>query len=337
MSNALTTGGFLMQWESLDQIFKETAEKNPEKSAVLSDSLFVDYSSLDDGVDFLAEAVADAGVSAGDRVGVYIRSGYEFLITVLALSRLGAVPALLDILDDPAVSGRITAEAELASVITHGPDAALAAEVFTGEEEPGAVPGAPDFALVLREPSAAAETGDAGIIFFESEDRKPVFVPDETILAHMEDIAESLDLSARDIVAVTEPMITRESISLGFSAFLAGGGLSFGRIPHLTDSTRTRVAGSSPVTVLDLARRRLRPLGTSGTSGAAVPLRPRLRAIVGGDELTPGGCAQGLGTARHDPSRHAADDTARMRIHTIDLSAGRTRADHTVTLSKRLD
>lgn len=318
-----------MQWESISHILTKTAEKSPEKTAVLSDDFFVDYSSLDDGVDFLAEAIADAGVSPFDRVGVYIRSGYEFLVTVLALSRLDAVPALLDVLDDPEAGGRIPAEAGLDFIITHGADAALAEEVFLDDGEPCAVPGAPDFALVFREPSVADAPSDAGIIFITAEDRKPVFVSHEAMLESVEEIAGSLRLSAWDTVAVTESMTSRESFSLGLGTLLVGGSLSFGRAPHHVDASRTYMAGPRPVTVLDAARRRRRrPLGTFSVD---VSSRPRMRAIVGGGgQLVPDSGGHRFGTVSHSVCPHLADVMAENPIYALDLGV-------TTPLLDRLD
>lgn len=331
-----------MQWESISHILTKTAEKSPEKTAVLSDDFFVDYSSLDDGVDFLAEAIADAGVSPFDRVGVYIRSGYEFLVTVLALSRLDAVPALLDVLDDPEAGGRIPAEAGLDFIITHGADAALAEEVFLDDGEPCAVPGAPDFALVFREPSVADAPSDAGIIFITAEDRKPVFVSHEAMLESVEEIAGSLRLSAWDTVAVTESMTSRESFSLGLGTLLVGGSLSFGRAPHHVDASRTYMAGPRPVTVLDAARRPTRPgqrrtpvrdglpqrlSASRGRHGGESDLRPRPRrdnppARQTGLADTLGPCLYAhdvMAPPGRDPARGRSTGRRSQRVHDLRL------------------
>ncbi|MFI1167701.1 AMP-binding protein [Streptomyces sp. NPDC020801] len=325
-----------MQWESIDHSIRETAERSPETAAVLGDGFFVDYASLDDGADFLAEAIEAVGVSPLDRVGVYIRSGYEFLVTVLALSRLGAIPAFLDVLDDPESMRRIPDEAGLHYIITHGADAALAEEVFSDDEEPGAVPGAPDFALVAREPAAAGEPDDPGIIFFTPRNRKPVFVSHVVMLESVQEIADGLGLSARDIVAITESMTTQESIALGFSAFLVGGSLSLGRTPRFAEASQTDLAGSSPVAMLASARRRLvRPLDTSSL---AVSSRPRLRAIVGGDELVPDNCGHWIETGLHDPCARTKEVMAKTQLRTIDLRLGRVGVDrHTGAVFDELD
>lgn len=257
-----------MQWESIDHVIREMAGRSPETAAVLGDRFFVDYASLDDGVDFLAEAIKVAGVSPLDRVGVYIRSGYEFLVAVLALSRLGAVPALLDVLGDLEPMRRIPDEAGLNFIITHGADAALAEEMFFDDEEPGAVPGAPDFALVAREAAAVDKLDDPGIIFFTPRNGDPVFVSHAAILENMQEIVGRLGLSARDVVAITESLNSQGSIVLGFSAFLVGGGLSLGRTPRFVEESQTHMISSSSVALLASARRR--PLGTAGL---AVPSR----------------------------------------------------------------
>ncbi|MGW4982674.1 AMP-binding protein [Streptomyces mirabilis] len=311
-----------MQWESIDHVIKEMAGISPETAAVLGDGFFVDYASLDDGADFLAEAIEAAGVSPLDRVGVYIRSGYEFMVAVLALSRVGAVPALLDVLGDPESMRRIPDEAGLNFIITHGADAALTEEMFFDDEEPGAVPGAPDFALVAREAAAVDKLDDPGIIFFTPRNADPVFVSHTEILESMQEIADGLGLSARDVVTITESLNSQDSIVLGFSAFLVGGGLSLGRTPRFVEESQTRMISSSSVAMLASARRR--PLYTAGL---AVSSRPQLRAIVGSDELLPDNCDNWFGTGLHDHCAHTKEGMMKPQLCTIDLSGGRVRID----------
>ncbi|SEC31418.1 class I adenylate-forming enzyme family protein [Streptomyces sp. TLI_105] len=315
-----------MQWESIDHIVRETAERSPETAAVLGDGFLIDYASLDDGADYLAEAIESMGVSPLDRVGVYIRSGYEFLVTVLALSRVGAIPALLDVLDDPGSMRRIPTEAGLRFIITHGADAALVEEVFSDDEEPGAVPGAPDFALIAREPAQSTETDEPGIIFFTARDREPVFVSHAAMLENVREIAGGVSLSARDTVAITESMASQESIAVGFSAFLVGGSLSLGRTLRLAEAPQTDMADSSPVDMLASARRRL--LGPLDASHLAVPSPPQLRAIVGGNGLLPNGCDHRFGTVRHGTCSHTREMTAEAQLYAVDLTAGRVWVDH---------
>ncbi|MGW8765230.1 AMP-binding protein [Streptomyces sp. NPDC055815] len=315
-----------MQWESVDDIVRETAERSPETIAVLGDGFLIDYASLNDGADYLAEAIESAGVSPLDRVGVYIRSGYEFLVTVLALARVGAIPALLDVLDDPESMRGIPTEAGLHFIITHGADAALVEEVFSDDEEPGAVPEAPDFALITRAPAESTEIDEPGIIFFTAHDREPVFVSHAEMLENVREIAGEVNMSARDTVAITKSMASQESITVGFSAFLVGGSLSLGRTLRLAEAAQTDMAESSPVDMLASARRRLaRPLDDSIL---AMPSPPRLRAIVGGNELLPNGGDHRFGTVLNGPCPHPKEATAEAQLYTIDLTAGRAGADH---------
>jgi len=74
----------------------EAAEKHGNRSAISHDSGTVRYADLVDRVEAMAATIAAAGGRPGQTVALLASRGAEFVITMLALSRLGATFAILD-------------------------------------------------------------------------------------------------------------------------------------------------------------------------------------------------------------------------------------------------
>ncbi|MDY0748051.1 class I adenylate-forming enzyme family protein [Paucibacter sp. R3-3] len=79
----------------LDQMFRASVERSPQATALVDGMLRVSYQELDERVLRLACAFHAHGVSSGDRVVVLLANRLEFVVTVLACVRVGAlvVPA----------------------------------------------------------------------------------------------------------------------------------------------------------------------------------------------------------------------------------------------------
>ncbi len=73
------------------QRFQRAAEKYPEKLALIIGDTYLDYSELRKRVDALADGLSSAGVKRGSHVGVVLPNCIEFVLTLFACARLGAV------------------------------------------------------------------------------------------------------------------------------------------------------------------------------------------------------------------------------------------------------
>ncbi|MDP6173389.1 MAG: AMP-binding protein [Rhodospirillales bacterium] len=69
----------------------DNAGKTPDKTAIRERARTISYARLVDGVDRLAGALAGSGLSAGDRVAVWLPSRIETAVALLACSRNGYV------------------------------------------------------------------------------------------------------------------------------------------------------------------------------------------------------------------------------------------------------
>ena len=89
MSHAITTPGrhALLVRDFLEQ----SADRLPEKTALVSDGRRLTYRELDAMADRLAHALRDLGVQRGDRVAVFLQNSVETVVGIFAILKAGAV------------------------------------------------------------------------------------------------------------------------------------------------------------------------------------------------------------------------------------------------------
>lgn len=79
------------KYQSIWKSFAAVAEKKPEKTAVVYIGTRYSYRDLSDLVERFAAALAAMGIEKGDRVLMYIPNSIQFVVSWLAILRLGAV------------------------------------------------------------------------------------------------------------------------------------------------------------------------------------------------------------------------------------------------------
>ncbi|WP_197321919.1 (2,3-dihydroxybenzoyl)adenylate synthase [Saccharomonospora sp. NB11] len=79
---------------SLRQLLSESAERRPDKVAVVDGTRRVSYSELVDETDRIAAGLLDLGIGSGDRVILHLPNVVEFLSTLCAMFSIGAIPVL---------------------------------------------------------------------------------------------------------------------------------------------------------------------------------------------------------------------------------------------------
>ena len=77
--------------ETLWQEFAHSLHVHRHRTAVHLGNDAITYADLDSWSLAVANQLANSGVSVGDPVGLYLRNGLEFIVTDLAIARLGAV------------------------------------------------------------------------------------------------------------------------------------------------------------------------------------------------------------------------------------------------------
>ncbi|MEO5697971.1 MAG: AMP-binding protein [Burkholderiaceae bacterium] len=163
---------------SLHAMFTASLARNPDADALVCDGRRWSYAQCDLATRRFAAELARQGVARGDRVVMLIDNRPEFVVTLLALQRLGAIavpvgvreqgPGLAYIVRQCSAIG-IVADAGLADRV---PDASQAPTLrlhigvgnAPGEVSIAALLAAPD-AVPLPEPAATAETDVAAILY----------------------------------------------------------------------------------------------------------------------------------------------------------------------------
>lgn len=77
--------------QSLGTLLARSTQRFPDKLAVIHRETRKTYAELDSEVNRVAHALADRGVSAGQRVAIYSHNSYEFVVAYFALARLAAI------------------------------------------------------------------------------------------------------------------------------------------------------------------------------------------------------------------------------------------------------
>ncbi len=80
----------------LQQLLTESAEKNPNKIAVVHKNNKITYSELDIVTNQLSNRLLSEGVKKGDRVGFYLNKSIESIISIFAILKAGGVYVPLD-------------------------------------------------------------------------------------------------------------------------------------------------------------------------------------------------------------------------------------------------
>ncbi len=106
---------------SLARLLPEAADRRPDHPAVVEPGATVSWAEADDRAGRLAAALVDAGVGAGDRVGVHCRKGVDGFVAMHAAVRIGAAAVPLDPGASPAYLAQVCALAGCRVVVTHEP------------------------------------------------------------------------------------------------------------------------------------------------------------------------------------------------------------------------
>jgi acyl-CoA synthetase (AMP-forming)/AMP-acid ligase II len=108
---------------SLNAMFSKALARAPRAEALVSGATRMTYSQLDSAAAHLAGGLRAAGVESGDRVALLLGNRTEFLTTLLACLRLGAIAVPINIREGTPELEYILAHCG-ARVLIHGPEVA---------------------------------------------------------------------------------------------------------------------------------------------------------------------------------------------------------------------
>lgn len=108
---------------NLNAMFAAAIARVPHSEAVVSGDTRLTYTQLDDAVAALAGGLRKRGIKVGDRVAILLSNRHEFLTTLMACLRLGAIAVPVNIREGTAELGYILTHCG-ARLVVHGPEVA---------------------------------------------------------------------------------------------------------------------------------------------------------------------------------------------------------------------
>ncbi|HZY13774.1 MAG TPA: class I adenylate-forming enzyme family protein [Beijerinckiaceae bacterium] len=167
----------------LFDLFADAVRRNPEGEAIVFEEQRITWREVDRKVTSVVAALAQRGIKPGERIGLFVGNRPEFVITLFAAARLGAISVPLGIrqqrdeiayaLDDCGASALIH-DADLAERIPAPHDLPSLRHRFSV----GPNSGAASFELLLQtrgaeEPAAAGEEDTAVILYTSGTTGRP--------------------------------------------------------------------------------------------------------------------------------------------------------------------
>ena len=110
-------GSDLWTDDTLCGLLAERASLTPDAPAVLTSEETLNYGRLAERVDSLAQALSELGLGPGDGLGMQLPNCVEFLVTILAASRIGAVTSTIHMPHGPSEAVDILRHSEAKLVL----------------------------------------------------------------------------------------------------------------------------------------------------------------------------------------------------------------------------
>ncbi|EXJ13686.1 long-chain-fatty-acid--CoA ligase [Imhoffiella purpurea] len=219
--------------------FRQTAERRGDAICIFADERSWSFSELDRATDAVAAALADSGISLGDRVALLCANGPEFVIAYLGILKSGAtlvpINTLLNyrevafILADSGARGLFYQggfETAAESALLESPEVALRVRIGDGTAR-----GVPVLADLIEHPGPAPaiepDPSDAvAVILYTSGTTgrpKGAMLTHANLLANARGVSRALDFGDRDRVLVVLPMFHAFAATVGILTSLLEG------------------------------------------------------------------------------------------------------------------
>src|ERR1700710_3104870 len=86
----------LVRDETLAQLFAESAQKHPDKTALIFNNESLTYAQLDSWSDTIAAYIGKKGIQRGAKIGVWWKRGLELHALILGIVKAGAAYVPID-------------------------------------------------------------------------------------------------------------------------------------------------------------------------------------------------------------------------------------------------
>lgn len=258
-----------------------------QRTALVSGAVRLTHQELDEASNRLARLLRQRGIARGSRVGVCLPRSHELVVALLAVLKAGAAYVPLDP-DYP--RQRLVdqmQDAELALLVSHSsvvPDADPTPRLLVDADRAQIEATAPH--PLQDDPRLDARSGDPAYLIYTSGSTgrpKGVAVPHGAVVNLLESMARAPGCSAHDrLLAVTTPSFDIAVLEL-FLPLGTGGTVVVADKADASDGRAlAQLMAREDITVLQATPSRWHLLLEAGWAG-----NPRLKALVGGEPLTP--------------------------------------------------
>jgi amino acid adenylation domain-containing protein len=235
----------------LDELFARTAAATPFAPAVAAGDRTVTYAELDARVDRLAGHLTARGVGLDDVVATLLPRGVDFVVTVLAILRVGAAYLPLDPVHPTGRLRRMITAANAWLVVSAGTNAERLSDPDVD------ILNVDDFGpLVGPEPTRSRSHPDglAFVIFTSGSTGEPkgVAIPRRALVNHAQALSSRLGLTAADRVLQFTSVAFDVAAEEIFPTLLAGACVVICPDPTPPPTALTRVLADAAVTVANL-------------------------------------------------------------------------------------
>lgn len=237
--------------------------KSPEKAsslALVEEEERWTFAELSEKVNRLASVLTQQGIQPGDRVALMFLNQKEFLLSLFALLKIGAVAVPINI--------QLPQEDIIYVILNSGSRLVITTEMFAPHFEGKPIPvlvanrtnpelpslekfmeqGAPDFkASFHRQPHAMSV-----LIYTSGSTGKPkgVMLSEENFLANMEGIAEALHFNPDDRMLLALPLFHAYGLMIGMYGLALGGEISL--VPNFAPKKIIKTIIEERITILPL-------------------------------------------------------------------------------------
>lgn len=203
----------------LDTILDDTVDHHYCRPAVMCGDHETDFERLDESVEWLGAELVDRGVQPRQRIGVCVGGGWEFLLALHTLVRLGVVVVPVDPFDE--ISINAAADLDLHYVLSHRDADALLEETMVsigGDDVRPVFDVADEFTLVALSPQAPLHI-EGGLILNDLGYR---FLSSPEVADRMSELQNTLELDAEVRTVICGPWSSPSAVILMLACAASG-------------------------------------------------------------------------------------------------------------------
>ncbi len=118
-----------MQPQTLGELLSQSAQKSPQRIAIVFGRKKISYKLLDETTDHIAAGLLNLGIKKGDRVAIFLDNCPEFIITYFSIVKAGAVALPINYMFKMEEANFILQDSQAKAIITSRPYIAMAEEL----------------------------------------------------------------------------------------------------------------------------------------------------------------------------------------------------------------